>query len=93
MAQNSFGKVYDPRCVGNYLRRELGKRNLTQAKFAEMIGADERTVRRWFKSGVDSLTTVFVIANCLGVNAQDVIFSEDDVPFSGNPAIPCGNAA
>ncbi len=81
MVQNSFGKESFSLRVGKRLRRELRNRNLTQEQFSEMVCVDVRTVRRWIGSGIDSLDTIGFVASCLGVDAEDIIFGEDDVPF------------
>lgn len=75
-----------PLYVGEYLRHELKRRGITQMDFAEMIGVkDERTVRRWISSGIDSVMRVFEIADCLGVSVRDILPDDGDdppLPFS-----------
>ena len=39
----------------------------TQEKFAELIDVNVRTVKRWVSEGVDSLTTIKLIADLLEI--------------------------
>ena len=67
--------------VGGYLKRELKRRNWSQAYFAEKVGVDDRTVRRWISEGVHSLDVTCEIADRLGVSVRDIFLDEDGVPF------------
>ena len=49
----------------------------TQEKFAEMMDVNVRTVKRWVLEGVDSLTTIKDIADCLGISDVDLLFDEN----------------
>lgn len=48
------------------------KRYNTQEKFAELMGVDVRTVRRWF-TRLDSLTTIINCANKLGIRDEEIL--------------------
>jgi len=48
----------------------------TQERFAEIIGVNVRTVKRWVTKGVDSLTTVKYISDSLGIS--DTFLLSDD---------------
>lgn len=45
----------------------------TQTKFALEFGADPATVRKWIKHGVDSVTTIDQIAQCLDIDIMKLI--------------------
>ena len=48
----------------------------TQEKFAELMDVNVRTVKRWVLEGVDSLTTIKEIADCLGISDLDLLLDE-----------------
>lgn len=67
--------------AGKFLKKELKKNHITQEKFAEDFGVDARTVRRWVSKGINSVETIWSIADFFGLeNIRDVFSSEDDVP-------------
>ena len=49
----------------------------TQERFAEIMDVNVRTVKRWVLEGVDSLTTIKEIADCLGILDTDLLFEEE----------------
>lgn len=73
-------EVSYPHLVGGYLKRQLRSRHMTQECFAEKIGVDVRTVRRWIKDGVHSLDAVVDLACFFGVGVGDVLSEEEDIP-------------
>ena len=46
----------------------------TQERFAELMNINVRTVKRWVKEGVDSLSTIKQIADILGVDDTELLF-------------------
>ena len=54
----------------------------TQERFAEIMDVNVRTVKRWVLEGVDSLTTIKEIADCLGISDLDLLF--EDAPKGGS---------
>lgn len=46
----------------------------TQERFAELMNINVRTVKRWVKEGVDSLSTIKEIADMLGVEDTELLF-------------------
>ena len=48
----------------------------TQERFAEIMDVNVRTVKRWVLEGVDSLTTIKEIADCLGISDLDLLFED-----------------
>jgi len=58
---------------GEKIKRYIQKRPLAQAEFAEDIGYDERTVRKWIHNGVYDYRLVEEIAECLGSSVIDLI--------------------
>lgn len=80
MSQFNYEVSY-PHVVGEYLRRELKVRHITQEAFSLDFGADVRTVRRWIKDGVNSLDTVVEIARYFGVSVGDVLSLDNDIPL------------
>lgn len=63
--------------VGINLRRLIkqDRRFGTIVAFANAHGSDLRTVKRWLKDGVDSLSTIEEIANTLGVSDLELLLS------------------
>ena len=51
----------------------------SQEHFAELMGVDCRTVRRWLRDGVDRLSTVKAIADLLGVPDIEILFPKKTV--------------
>lgn len=45
----------------------------SQEHFAELMGVDARTVRRWLREGIDSLTTVRLISDLLNVSDTEIL--------------------
>lgn len=66
--------------VGCFLRSELKKRKLTQAKFAELAHVEDRTVNRWVNGGVNGFGPVETIAYVLRVGVTDIFSYGEDVP-------------
>ncbi len=59
--------------------RKLIKQNSefgTIAAFAKAHGSDIRTVKRWLKDGVDSLSTIEEIAYTLGVSDLELLLAD-----------------
>ena len=46
----------------------------TQERFAELMNVNVRTVKRWVKEGVDSLSTVKQIADLLEIADTELLF-------------------
>ena len=66
--------------VGDFLRSELKKRNLSQEDIAAEFGVDSRTVRRWTSAGINSLDTAWMVADYFDRSIGDILSSGDDVP-------------
>lgn len=58
--------------AGANLKRFIKEGNLTQEKFAEKVGCDVRTVRRWI-SDFDSISNISYAAKALGKNVTDFL--------------------
>ena len=70
-----------PAQAGQFLKRELKRRKISQFSFAESVGCDDRTVRRWIHSGINQVDVLFRIAAVLELeNIGDFFSSEDEVP-------------
>lgn len=70
-----------PAQAGQFLKRELKRRKISQERFAESIGYDVRTVRRWIHSGINQVDVLFRIVSILELNGiGDIFSSENDVP-------------
>ena len=63
-----------PEQIGGRVDTIRRSRKLTQEDFAEIIGYDVRTIRRWFKDGIDKITTICDCADALGVALVDILF-------------------
>ena len=59
------------------LIRENGNIRTVQ-NFAKFHGSDIRTVKRWRKSGVDSISTIEEIAKTLGASPFELIMTRDE---------------
>ena len=64
-----------PEKVGENLKRLIKESEYrTQERFAEAVFAEPRTVRRWLKNGIDSISTVAMIAEVLDVDVKALLF-------------------
>lgn len=61
--------------AGFFLKNELKNRGITQENFAADAGVDPRTVRRWIRDGINSVDTVWFIADFFGLTSIGDIFS------------------
>ena len=69
-----------PAQAGRFLKKELKNREITQEKFAEYIGYDVRTVRRWIHNGINQVDILFRIVSFFELKGiGDIFSSEDDV--------------
>lgn len=70
-----------PAQAGQFLKKELKKRKISQERFAESVGCDDRTVRRWIHNGINQVDVLFRIASILELESiGDFFSSEDEVP-------------
>ena len=64
-----------PEKIGENLKRLIKESEYrTQERFAEAAFVDARTVRRWIQNGVDSISTVAMIADVLEVDVKALLF-------------------
>jgi hypothetical protein len=64
-----------PERIGNNLKHLIKESEYrTQEAFAEAVGADVRTVRRWVQNGIDSIFTVAMVADVLDVDEKALLF-------------------
>ena len=60
-----------PEKVGENLKRLIKESEYrTQERFAEEAFVDVRTVRRWVQNGIDSISTVAMVADILDVDRK-----------------------
>ena len=57
---------------GELIKRHIKEKGLTQAKFAEAIGYEERTVRKWIQNGVYDYRALVEIANIFECDVRDL---------------------
>ncbi len=57
---------------GDLIKRHIKEKGLTQAKFAEEIGYEERTVRKWIQKGVFDYRVLVQIANVFEIDVRDL---------------------
>ena len=64
--------------LGNHLRVERAKRNLTQEALAELVGVSRKTINT-IETGrfVPSTIVALRMAHALGVSVEDLFFLED----------------
>jgi transcriptional regulator with XRE-family HTH domain len=58
--------------AGENLRHLIQKSNRTQEQFAFEFGANDRTVRRWIKNGINSLSIIEEVARFFGVDVETI---------------------
>ena len=63
-----------PEKIVEILKRLIKESNCTQEQFAEKAFVDVRTVRRWIQNGIDSISTIAMIAEILDVDVQALLF-------------------
>ena len=64
-----------PEKIGENLKRLIKESEYrTQERFAEEAFVDVRTVRRWVKNGIDSISTVAMVADILDVDVKALLF-------------------
>ena len=63
-----------PEKIGENLKRLIKESNCTQERFAEKAFVDVRTVRRWVQNGIDSISTVAMVADILDVDVRALLF-------------------
>ena len=64
-----------PEKIGTNLKRLIKESKYrTQERFADAAFVDVRTVRRWIQNGIDSITTVAMVADVLGVDVKALLF-------------------
>ena len=57
---------------GDLIKRHIKEKGLTQAKFAEEVGYEERTVRKWIQKGVFDYRVLVQIANIFEIDVRDL---------------------
>ena len=63
-----------PAKVGQNLKKLISESKFrTQVNFADVMGCDDSTVRRWISHGIDSLTTLGQIANVLEIDWKELL--------------------
>ena len=59
--------------LGKNLKKLIKENNYTQAKFANEVPADETTIRRWLKNGIDKLSIIERIAEIFNRDFEDIL--------------------
>ena len=57
---------------GEVIKRHIKEKGLTQAKFAEIVDYDERTVRKWIQKGVYDYRLLVKIADIFEIDVCDL---------------------
>ena len=71
---NMFATI-TPEKVGENLKRLIKESEYrTQERFAEEAFVDVRTVRRWVQKGIDSISTIAMVADILDVDVKALLF-------------------
>ena len=64
-----------PEKIGTNLKRLIKESKYrTPERFADAAFVDVRTVRRCIQNGIDSITTVAMVADVLGVDVKALLF-------------------
>ena len=64
--------------VGTYLKHKLRSTQMTQAQFAERMGVEERTVRRWVSGDIHKIEIIEDIACMFQDDITSVVTYESD---------------
>ena len=59
--------------AGANLKRLLKETGRTQEDFADEFYYDVRTIRRWIRNGIDSISLIEKIADFFGVSVFDIL--------------------
>ncbi len=59
---------------GEVIKRHIKEKGFTQAKFAEEVGYEERTVRKWIQKGVFDYRVLARIAEIFEIDVRDLIY-------------------
>ena len=71
---------YRREVVAANLKRLIGKSGIISVSdFAARHGSDLRTVKRWRRDGVDSLSTITEIATTLGLTFLHLVLTEEEM--------------
>ena len=57
---------------GERIRTRIKEKGLTQSDFAEKMGYEERTIRKWLKNGVTDYRLLVQIANIFEYNIHNL---------------------
>jgi transcriptional regulator with XRE-family HTH domain len=57
---------------GSLIKRGIKEKGLTQAQFSELVGYEERTVRKWIKNGVYDVRVLTQIASIFDCPVTDL---------------------
>lgn len=57
---------------GSKIKEGIKKSGLTQAKFAEIMGYDERTIRKWIKNGVYDYRLLYKIIDIFDCSLEEL---------------------
>ena len=71
-----YQKIDWAEITANNIRNILKERSLTQAKLAEMLGKNVRTVRRWVRDGIDNVNSMCQICDVLNIGIERLFFAE-----------------
>ena len=76
--------------VGTYLKHKLRSTQMTQAQFAERMGVEERTVRRWVSGDIHKIEIIEDIACMFQDDITSVVTyeSDDAVHFKSHILFP-----
>lgn len=70
-----YDKLFDQQERGQNLKHLIStSRHKTQEEFAEVVGVDVRTVRRWVSAGFDSIYIAQNCADALEVSVETILF-------------------
>ena len=66
--------------VGVYLKREMKRRKITQEQFAELVHADPRTIRHWWKGEGIPWHILDIIHEKFNIPYSDIFLEWEGVP-------------
>ena len=70
-----------PAVLGQNLKRQREKHGYTQEQFAERVGVDDRTLRRWESNGITRVDVIADVAAALGLDWWELFSDGDELPL------------
>ena len=70
-----------PAVLGQNLKRQREKQGYTQEQFAERVGVDDRTLRRWESGGITRVDVIADVTAALGLSWWELFSDGEELPL------------